>query len=44
MVAAETAGREMSNIWFGKKKKINQIFNDDFYLPFSLLFILWLRW
>jgi len=34
----------MPNIWFGKKKEDIQILNDDFYLPFFLLFIIWSRW
>jgi hypothetical protein len=39
MIVAETAFWDMSNIWFGKNKEIRQIFNDDIYFPFSLLFI-----
>ncbi len=31
MIAAETAGWDMSIIWpYGKKKENSQIFNDDF--------------
>jgi hypothetical protein len=36
MIAAETAVWDMSIIWpYGKKKENSQIFNDDFYVPFS---------
>jgi hypothetical protein len=29
------------NIWFENRRKSGQIVNEDIYLPFSLLFILW---